>query len=225
MKIRVIAFAAIAMCLLSCLGLWLSEKESAQQERLKVRVEELSKSLLHEKMQNKLLQARFDDFKQEVALYIPADKLLAKNTEMRDLASVIPHRGRPGVLDDVLSRKNLKIALEMHEEKKYSESTDKLLALVSEYPDSPASVEASYYLVKNFFLTSNKQEALVWADKMLTQFPDSVWTAKALIISADIYKEQGRKNDVIEIYHLLINTFDSKEIRDDIKARMADVGS
>jgi TolA-binding protein len=222
MKAKLAAITSLFVSILCCLGLWLSEKEFSVEAQLAAEVEKLSHELRAEKMQAQLTRAGFEDFKQEVASEIPHTK--EASAHLRDIASVIPHNVRVSALDEVLSRKNLKIALEFHESKNYEDSTKKLLAIVTEYPESTAALEASYYLVKNFYLTSNKQEALVWSDKMLKQFPDSLWTAKALLVTADIYRDQDRRADAVEVYNMIIHTFESPEIKEEIKRRMADMG-
>lgn len=207
------------------MSLWFAEKEFSREDEFSHKVEKLSREIVQHKMQADLMRAHFEDFRQEVALEIPGNKFLKPDDRLRDLASIIPHSPNLVPMDDAISRKNLKLALALHEEKKYEEATQGFLKVVSEYPESTSSLEASYYLAQSFYLTGNKQEALVWSEKMLKQFPDSLWTAKALLITADIYKEQERKNDVIEIYQMIINTFDSAELKEDVKRRMADMGS
>jgi TolA-binding protein len=224
MKAKLSAITSLIVCILCCLGLWLAEVEFSIEAPMIAKVEELSRELKNEKMLAQLTRAGFEDFKQEVAMEIPQAKNAADPEHLRDIASVIPHLRSEHSMDESLSRQNLKIALEFHVEKKFEEATKMLLQIVTEYPESTAALEANYYLVKNFYLTSNKQEALVWSDKMLKQFPDSLWTAKALLVTADIYREQDRKADAIQVYQTIINTFDSPEIKEDIKSRMADLG-
>jgi TolA-binding protein len=224
MKAKLSAITSLIVCIICCLGLWLAEVEFSIEGPMVAKVHELSQELKHEKMLAQLTRAGFEDFKQEVAMEIPQIKGGADLNHLRDIASVIPHARSEHVMDESLSRQNLKIALEFHLEKKFDEATKALLQIVTEYPESTAALEANYYLVKNFYLTSNKQEALVWSDKMLKQFPDSLWTAKALLVTADIYREQDRKADAIQVYQTIINTFDSPEIKEDIKSRMADLG-
>lgn len=224
MKVRFMTIACVVMSLLAMLGLWQLERSVHLNDDLEKRIATLSEIAAEEKIQSQLIQARFDDFKQEVATHFHDVKSKYFSSEMRSLASIIPHNYEPYKVETAKSRRELKAAKELYEQKKYDEASKTLLELISAYPESPVYLEASYYLIGCFYYTNNKQEAVDWAQKMLRLYPESVWTAKSLLVMADIYYEQDRVNDVLDVYDAIVHTFDDQAVKDQVKQKMVEMG-
>ena len=143
---------------------------------------------------------------------------------MRNLASVIPHQKLSGQSESLVAKQLLEKAQMSIVDKKYDDAIKVYLDLLSRFPESSYSLEASYGLIQCFYITGNKQEALVWSDKMLSQFPESLWTARAMLVTADIYNDQNRKNDAIDVYQIILDTFKDKDIREEVQKRITSAG-
>lgn len=220
MKVKPTVLASILMTGLSMLGLWLGAKEFAIQPHSEARLVKLSHRVMEESIKNQMLQARLEDFQQEVALNLPSSKVIEAQKSLRALASVIPKSGM-GVRSELRSQRELAGVRELYVAKKFEEAMVKSQELISHFPESSAQLEASYYMISSYYQTGNRQEALSWAEKMLAKFPESEWTAKSLLVMADIYKEQNRKNDLLDICQIILDTFKEESIRSDVKKRLS----
>lgn len=220
MKIKPAVLASLCMVILSLFGLWLAERDFAVDLHADQRLDQLSARVMEEKIKNQMLVARFEDFQQEVSLMFPDKNIESLNQPLRDLASVIPH-SHQAKKDNAKSQQLLEKGKEAYQARKFEEASAQFLALVSQFPESPAQLEASYHLVTIFYQTGNKQESLNWAEKMLKQFPESLWTAKAMIVLADIYKDQNRKNDMLDVYQTILDSFNDESIKRDVKKRLS----
>lgn len=223
MSFRIIPAICYCITAICCFALWRGELEFSTEIGLQHRLKTVSRHATEEKIQRISLENRFKDFQQQVAVYLPRDKYQKLEVQARDLASVIPHSS---IVKSELAQSHqfLVSAKEFYVEKKYEEAIQKFSELVSRYPESPASLEASFYLIRAFNDTKNKQEAMDWAERMIRQFPESVWTAKSMLLLADIYREQDRRNEALDTYQLVVATFDDAEIKDEVKKKLAEMG-
>lgn len=220
MSLKWITVSSVLMTFLSVICLWQIEKELRVEANLEAKMNELSRAIVEQKMQRQIAEARLVDFKQVVATHFHNSGSL--NFNMRTLASVIPHRHQSAdKVAQALSRRKMNVAKEKFDQKKYDQAIDDYLKIMSEYPDSIAYLESAHYLVKSFYHTSNKQEAIKWAEKMMKLYPDSLWTAKTLFVLADIFVEQERDNDALEVYDVLSNSFDDEDIKKQVRARLS----
>lgn len=225
MKTQSVLLASITMTILCCLGLWQYEKSLSKVDEMDERIAKIARNYTDEKIRNELILARLEEFRQDVAIQLPGEKFpFGFDSKLRDLASVIPHQKLPTNNNILAAQHLLDSGKQKLEEKQYDEAIKTFLDLMSRYPESSLYLEASYYLVNSFYVTGNKQEALSWSEKMLAQFPESLWTAKALLVSADIYRDQQRKNDAIDVYQILLDTFKDKEIREEVQKRITSAG-
>lgn len=224
MKMSPSISAAMIMTVCACFALWRGEKEFSYDKQLQQRIHKISKKLMEEKIKSEVVLARFQDFKQEVGLSLGEQKNLTESAALRDLASVIPHQVAPRQGSDIESQKYFKMGHQAFIDGEYDTAIQKLLETVSKYPDSTAHLEASYFLIRSFYITGNKQEALSWSEKMLKQFPDSLWTAKSMIVMAHIYIDQNRKNDALDVFQTVLNTFKEPEIQDEVRRQLVEMG-
>lgn len=224
MKVSSSVYAVLMMTICACFALWRGEKEFSYDKDLKKRLHIAAKKLKEEKLKSDLVLSRLYDFKQEVAIALGDQKNLEKNHNLRDLASVIPHKIELEKNTELASQNLFASGYNAFQEGEYDKAIQKLLDTVSKYPDSSKQLEASYYLVRSFYITGNKQEALSWSEKMLRQFPDSPWTAKSMIVTAHIYMDQNRKNDALDVYQTVLNTFKDAEIQDEVRKQLIDMG-
>ncbi len=224
MKTAPSIYAALMMTICACFALWRGEKEFSYDTEMQSRIALVSKRLMQEKIKSELVIARLQDFKQEVALELSHQKNLTESNHLRDLASVIPHQVRIEKDTELASQRYFTMGMAAFKNGEYEIAIQKFLDTVSKYPDSSAQLEASYYLVRSFYITGNKQEALTWSEKMLRQFPDSSWTAKSMMVTAHIYIDQNRKNDALDVYQTVLNTFKEPEIQDEVRKHLVDMG-
>jgi TolA-binding protein len=224
MRIPSSVYASLLMTICACFALWRGEQEFSYDKELQSKVSVLSKKLMQEKLKSELVVARLFDFKQEVALLMSHQKGVVNNPGLRDLASVIPHRIQESKSIPAAAQSLFQSGKDAFVKGEYDNAIEKFLGTVSQFPDSPAQLEASYYLVRSFYITGNKQEALSWSEKMLRLFPDSLWTAKSMIVMAHIYTEQNRKNDALDVYQTVLNSFKENEIQDEVKKQLSEMG-
>ncbi|MBY0384285.1 outer membrane protein assembly factor BamD [bacterium] len=224
MKVSSSVYAALMMTICACFALWRGEKEFSYDKELQNRLHLVAKKLQEEKLKSEVVLSRFYDFKQEVALALGEQKNLTQDQNLRDLASVIPHHIQLEKNTELASRNLFDVGYSAFQDGEYDKAIQKLLDTVSKYPDSSKQLEACYYLVRSFYITGNKQEALSWSEKMLRQFPDSPWTAKSMIVMAHIYMDQNRKNDALDVYQTVLNTFKETEIQDEVKKQLIEMG-
>ena len=224
MKMPSSVYASLLMTICACFALWRGEQEFSYDKELQSKVSLLSKKVMQEKLKSELVLARLYNFKQEVALLMGDKKSLPSDAGLRDLASVIPHRIQESKDVSMASKVIFESGKEAFLKGEYDKAIEKFLGTVSQYPDSSAQLEASYYLVRSFYITGNKQEALSWSEKMLKLFPDSLWTAKSMIVMAHIYSDQNRKNDALDVYQTVLNSFKEDEIQEEVKKQLYDMG-
>ncbi len=217
-------YASLLMTICACFALWRGEQEFSYDKELQSKVGLLSKKLMQEKLKSELVLARLYNFKQEVALIMGDQKNLSNNQGLRDLASVIPHRIQENKDIALASQSMFQAGKGAFLKGEYDNAIAKFLGTVSQFPDSSAQLEASYYLVRSFYITGNKQEALSWSEKMLKLFPDSLWTAKSMIVMAHIYTDQNRKNDALDVYQTVLNSFKEDEIQEEVKKQLTEMG-
>lgn len=225
MKTQPIILASVLTTISCCFGLWQYEKVIARQDEAQSRIDKMAQNYYNEKLKNEMILARLEEFRQEVAIQLPGEKFPFQLDEsMRNLASVIPHQKLSGQSQSLVAKQLLEKAQMSIVDKKYDDAIKVYLDLLSRFPESSYSLEASYGLIQCFYITGNKQEALVWSDKMLSQFPESLWTARAMLVTADIYNDQNRKNDAIDVYQIILDTFKDKDIREEVQKRITSAG-
>jgi len=221
MKVKPALFSSLLMTFVALVALWRGQTEFAVNVDVDKRLGQMAARVDTENIKNQMLVARFQDFQQEVAMNLPDVKVLESQKAIREIASVIPHTSGDPKLE-LRSQKRLEGVRAVYNAKKFDDAVKESQELISQFPESSAQLEASYYLISSYYQTGNKQEALNWTEKMLAQFPESGWTAKSLLVMADIYKEQGRKNDLLDVYQILLDTFNKDEdIKSDVKKRLS----
>lgn len=223
MGLRTIPLVCLFVTLGACFALWRGQLEFNTQVGVEHRLSVVSRQATEERIRRISLENRMKDFQQEVALFLPRDKSYKIQESVRDLASVIPHTAATRS-ELALSRQALLESKSLFDEKKYEEATESLVEIVTKYPESPASLEASYYLIQSFMETKNKQEAMSWAERMIRQFPESLWTARSMILLADMYREQDRRNEALDTYQMIMSTFEDEDIRNSVKKKMNEMG-
>lgn len=225
MKTQPILLAGVLTTICCCFGLWQYEKSISKLDGAQARIDKIAQNYYDEKLKNEMILARLEEFRQEVAIQLPGKKFpLDVDESMRNLASVIPHQKLFGQSQMLAAKQVLDKGKVFYENKNYDEAIKTYLDLLSRYPESSYYLEASFGLIQCFYMTGNKQEALIWSEKMLSQFPESLWTARAMLVTADIYNDQKRKNDAIDVYQIILDTFNDKEIREEVQRRISSVG-
>lgn len=225
MKTQPILLASLLTTFCCCFGLWQYEKSISQQDGAQARIDKMAQNYYNEKLKNEMILARLEEFRQEVAIQLPGEKFPFQfDDSLRNLASVIPHQKLFGQSQTLAAKQLLDKGKMFYVDKNYDEAIKTYLDLLSRYPESSYYLETSFSLIQCFYVTGNKQEALVWSDKMLSQFPESLWTAKAMLVTADIYNDQNRKNDAIDVYQIILDTFKDKDIRDEVQRRISSAG-
>lgn len=224
MRSPVLVYSSLVMTALCCFALWRGQEEFAVRDGLSQRIEFLSKKVAEEKLRTELVLSRFTDFKQDVALRLGDESQIKNQESLRDLASIIPHKLKETQNIEKSSKKFFDEGVSAYKSGEYDKAIEKFLGVTSQFPDSTVQLESSYYLVKSFYITGNKQEALSWSEKMLKMFPDSRWTARSMIVMAHIYVDQNRKNDALDVYQTILNTFKETDIQDEVKKQLVDMG-
>lgn len=225
MKTKPILLASVLVTISCCLGLWQYEKVLSTNDQSQARIDKIAQNYYDEKLKNEMILARLEEFRQEVAIQLPGEKFPFEfEDSLRNLASVIPHQKLYGQSPTLAAKKLMDEGKLFYVDKKYDDAVRVFLDLLSRYPESSYYLEASFALIQCFYVTGNKQEALVWSEKMLSQFPESIWTAKAMLVTADIYNDQNRKNDAIDVYQIILDTFKDKDIREEVQKRITSAG-
>jgi TolA-binding protein len=225
MKTQPVLLASLLTTFCCCFGLWQYEKSISKQDGAQARIDKMAQNYYNEKLKNEMILARLEEFRQEVAIHLPGEKFPFQVDEsLRNLASVIPHQKLFGQSHILAAKQVLDKGKVFYGNKNYDEAIKAFLDLLSRYPESSYYLEASYALIQCFYMTGNKQEALIWSEKMLSQFPDSLWTARAMLVTADIYNDQNRKNDAIDVYQIILDTFKDNDIREEVQKRISSAG-
>ncbi len=224
MKLGPSVYASLIMAIFACFALWRGEKEFSHDKQLQKRVDQISKKLMEQKVQTEIAVARLVDFKQEVGQYVTVEKNGLISDPVRELASVIPHQRLESKTRNAESAHLFQAGKQAFDQGQYEVAIKKFLETVSKYPDSVLQLEASYFLIRSFYLTGNKQEALVWVEKMLKNYPESHWTAKSMVVMAHIYVDQNRKNDALDVYQTVLNTFHDPALQEEVKRQLVDMG-
>jgi TolA-binding protein len=224
MKLGPSVYASLIMAIFACFALWRGEKEFSHDQQLQKRVHQISRRLMEQKIKTELAVARLVDFKQEVGRYVKLDKKGLLPDPVRELASVIPHQQLENRDLKSESSRIFQLGKNAFDNGQYEVAIQKFLETVSKYPDSVLQLEASYFLIRSFYLTGNKQEALVWVEKLLKNYPESHWTAKSMVVMAHIYVDQNRKNDALDVYQTVLNTFHDPSLQEEVKRQLVDMG-
>lgn len=189
------------------------------------KIDQLYGQVEKERMESKVVAMRFADFREEVASDLGPRYQKLTQSQQRSIASVVPHKNHfKNRLQTAKSRRWFSEAETQYNGKKYDKAIEKLLGLVGQYPEASHYPQAVYYLVESLYKTNNKQEAILWSERLVSQFPDSLWTGRTLFVTAQIYMEQDRMDEALEIYDALVQGFKDKELSKNVKRQLAQIG-
>ena len=167
-----------------------------------------NKQLEQSKLQMALLQYQLIDFKKEVAERLPAFDSKDKNFHLLTQATRLPASIEP--ID--MSKKILAEGKELFNKKNYTNSILVFKKLIELYPVSINTLEARSLLAESYFLNNRNKECLDIIDLMMTQYPDSIYTANLMLRMGEILESQNRYQEAFEVYETVRDNFskDSK---------------
>ncbi len=164
-----------------------------------------------EQLKKLIALGRVAEFKQDVALLIP-DQIKNEKNEMqkqklRDLASVIPHEKSVEIELSLSPEKLLEEGKVLIKKREYKNGVTILKKLINTFPDSYHVVEAHYLIIEGFFNQENNVQVIDWVEKMIELFPENRLTGYALLKVGGLYEIDGRKEDAIKIYKIIVSVY------------------
>lgn len=176
-----------------------------------MRLATLQRQVDQERFNNSLLTYQLKDFQQTVAQVLPDDKTLQAKYELKNLASVVrvPASESSLELSGVLYEKGKRF----FNEKSYSRAIKEFDKLVSQYPLSPHSVEARFFIAESYFLQRDYRNSLLQIDEMVTQFPQHDLTGFILLRMGQISEMNSQTAEASEIYRTVAKNFKNETLR------------
>ncbi len=197
----------LIFCLTLTSGLILFYAELRQyfspEKYLSQEIENKNKQLEQSKLQMALLQYQLIDFKKEVAERLPAFDSKDKNFHLLTEATRLPASIEP--ID--MSKKILAEGKDLFMKKNYSTSILVFKKLIELYPASVNTLEARFLLAESYYLNNRTKECLDVIDLMMTQYPDSIYTANLMLRMGEILESQNRYQEAFEVYETVRDNF------------------
>jgi TolA-binding protein len=89
----------------------------------------------------------------------------------------------------------------------FKRSSELLDDFIRQNPDHPDLPEAAYLLVESFYMTGQIDRCINEVDFLTVHFPETEYSALALVRLGKIFESQDRADEAIEIYELVIKNF------------------
>lgn len=169
-----------------------------------------------EQLKKLIAMGQFADFKQDVALLLPEQikiqKVEQEKQKLRDLASVIPHEGVHEITLGHSASAMLEKGKNLVRKRDYQPGIDELKHLIDKFPDSVHVVEAHYLIVEAFSQQDKNTAVIEWVDRMVELFPANRLTGYALLKAGNLYELDGRHQDAIKVYKIIVAVYDDKNL-------------
>ena len=185
-----------------------------QGKEYQVQVHQLRRQIEKEEFKNTLLQNQLIDFKQSVAVLLPANTQIKNqiaNYELKNFASSLRLPASESQLDlsGVLFEKGKKL----FKEQKYEKSIKEFRKILDEYPLSRYKVESHFFIAEAFFLQKDYKNSLDLIDQMLQQYPDNDLTGFVMLRMGQISELNNRLEEASEVYKTVQSHFQNEQLR------------
>ncbi len=176
-----------------------------------LRLATLQRQVDQERFNNSLLTYQLKDFQQTVAQVLPDNKALQANYELKNLASVVRTPASESALD--LSGVIYEKGKRFFNEKSYSSAIKEFEKLITQYPLSPHSVEARFFIAESYFLQKDYRNSLLQIDEMVTQYPQHDLTGFILLRMGQISEMNSQTAEASEIYKTVSKNFQNESLK------------
>jgi TolA-binding protein len=184
-------------------------------DRIASHVEKLEKKISYAQFQTQLVRFQFEEFRNEVGSLLPnAIQKKGKGEKsypLRRLASVISQHDetkmRLSKARDIFERGKRAFNAE-----DYKKANDSFQTLIKFHPYSVNIVEAHLLSMESLFRTRRFEQCLDVVKQMVELFPEDQMTGFALLRMGKIYEFQDRREDALDIYKTVLNSFSQKAV-------------
>jgi tol-pal system protein YbgF len=174
----------------------------------KARVATLQEKLAREEYALAKSEFKFSEYKDFLASQgVRIQDQTSWSDPTRAVASVMAeseYRDLPVLQPGELLFKKAKYLFASGDYKRSSELFDDFL---SQYPDHPDLPEAGYLLSESFYLSGQVDRSINTIEFMTNHFPETEFSAFALVRLGNIFEKQDRPDEAVEMYNLVIKNF------------------
>ncbi len=182
---------------------------------LQSQIEALQNRVREERFQRLLLSYQFADFRTEVATVLPGAIKKAgpgeKGYPLRTLASVVQEPSNDQ-LGFQTAHSVFQDGIREYNKGHYEQANDIFQALIQNHPYSDDVPKAMFLIVNGSFNIGENDQAIDYANQMLSLYPDNELTGYALIRIAKIYEDQGRHQDAANLYQTVMKSFSNPSL-------------
>jgi TolA-binding protein len=185
-----------------------------QGKEYQLEVHQLHQRIEKEEFKNALLQNQLIDFKESVAVILPANSEIKNqiaNYELKNFASSLRMPASEAQMDlsGILFEKGKKL----FKEQKYEKSIREFRKVLDEFPLSRYKVESHFFMAEAFFLQKDYKNSLDLIDQMLVQYPDNDLTGFVMLRMGQISELNNRLEEASEVYKTVQNHFKNDQLR------------
>lgn len=185
-----------------------------QGKEYQIRFQQLQQRIEKEKFKNTLLENQLMDFKQSVAVVLPANSEIANkisNYQLQNFASALRVPASEAQLD--LSGIIFEKGKKLFQEQKYEKSIKEFRRVLDEYPLSRYKVECHFFMAEAFFLVKDYKNSLDLIDQMLHQYPDNDLTGFVMLRMGQISELNNHVEEASEVYRTVQGHFKNEQLR------------
>lgn len=175
----------------------------------------MDRKLKEEKLKLSLLDERFFDFKQSVAMVMPKALSVAGESKdaypLRNLASVLSSTAKEPI-KNIISKALFEQGQKFFREKKFVDSNRIFKKFIDNYSYSIRTPEAYFLWLDGAFQMGDYAQCVELSKQMVELFPGTELTGFALLRLAKVYEQQGRADDAVDIYKTVIRSYPQRDL-------------
>lgn len=189
------------------------------EEGLRAALRKTERMLESEKLKVAWTQSDFAEFRNHVAMVLPATGDLSEKYSTRNIASL----SESPLSADITIEKATSLfskSKDLFKAEKYEESVGGLEVIVKQFPNSVHRVEAQFLLADALYRSQKVEDCVDLISEMVELFPESELTGFALLRLAAIYQSRDENESAQEIYQLIRKQFKSKDLQDQVQVAL-----
>lgn len=177
------------------------------------------RALESEKLKVAWTQSDFAEFRNHVAMVLPATGDLANQYSTRNIASL----SQSPLTSEISLEKASSLFVrsrDLFQKEEYEGAIDGLQVLVDQFPSSVHRIEAQFLLAEALFRVKKTEDSVRQIEEMVGLFPESDLTGYALLRLAAIHQSRDEIESAKEIYRLVGKQFKSKELQEQVQVAL-----